>query len=137
MKRLRALARLLTCLMATAAFCATIPPVADRDPNPSTSPRIHVERLEVRDFTAIAEVGLAHEDVQAFLDAELRKARQLVDVGAHGFTAAELDEVGRLLNALKVHEDGARLGPGDMEELAALVAEQKRRAGSRSSSWRR
>ena len=79
-----------------------IPPLSDRDPNPRTAPRIAVDAVkwsvpnELGDVLA-AEVGL-------YLTTRLKEIKQQNAPLAHGFSAEELEQVGRFLNAIGVHD---------------------------------
>jgi len=110
------------------AHAATIPAARDRDPNPATSPRIVVDRVTLRNFTVPADAAIHEEDVASFLDARLAVLRAAAAPGAHGFTAAELDEIGRLLDAQGAH-GGHRLDAGDAAQLSDLIASQQNRRG--------
>ena len=104
-----------------------IPAVAQRDPNPHTSPRLEVASVQIANFEALP--GITAAAVQARVDTTLATLRERQQPGAHGFTPGELDEVGRLLNALGAHEDSSRLGPQDLADLQALITSQKQRRG--------
>ena len=104
-----------------------IAPVSERNPNPQTSPRMPVTRTVIRDFTAYPGVDEAAVS-QVMADA-LSTIRARNVEGAHGFTGAELEEVGRFLNALGVHATSAPLSAADAADLQELVAEQKARRG--------
>jgi hemolysin activation/secretion protein len=104
-----------------------IPDVAERDPNPATSPRLEVNSVRVSNFQSLP--GISSAEVQARVDNTLTTLRQRQQPGAHGFTPGELDELGRLLNALGAHEKSSELGPQDLADLQALIAAQKQRRG--------
>ena len=105
-----------------------IPAVAERDPNPATSRRLPVQRVVLAETADAASVTFA-ADLDAVIEAKLREIRRRNAPGHHGFTAAELEEVGRFLNALGAHEDGAALSGRDATDLSALLADQKARRG--------
>ena len=112
----------------TDATASQIPPVAARDPNPLTSPRLDVDRviLQPLDWPAL---GLDGDALQDFIDERLR-AMQLAGMpGTHGFTAAELSQIGELLDSLDLHAPDARLTTQGAEELKALIDAQKARRG--------
>ena len=121
-------ALLCVAVFASRAFSATnIPPVAERNPNPVTSERLLINRIEMRDYGALD--GITADSVQAVIDAKLDEIRVRNAAGEHGFTNSELAELGRLLSALGVHEKNAELSRRDSADLNALIREQKNRRG--------
>ncbi|MCB1685989.1 MAG: ShlB/FhaC/HecB family hemolysin secretion/activation protein [Pseudomonadales bacterium] len=118
---------LLTALAAAQVFALEIPAMADRDPNPATSPRLPVERIVLGEVPQLP--GLSIESVQAVADAALADVRARNQPGPHGFTPAELEEIGRLLNALGAHQPDQRFSAQDTRDLTELVKDQKRRRG--------
>lgn len=105
---------------------STIPPVVDRDPNPTTSRRLLVNEFSVQIDHVLADVSAA--EVSAQLSRALDAVRERHAERDHGFTDLELVEVGRLLQALGIHQED-RLPPGAAQDIEALVAEQKKRRG--------
>ncbi len=117
---------------ATAAWSntiPTIPPVKQRDPNPATSPRIAVDHLAVRHFSAYPDLGITEESVDAVLATALKDINDASRPGPSGFTAAELEEIGMLLKSLGVNQ-GQKLSDRDAVQLSALLAAQKSRRGA-------
>ena len=104
-----------------------IPPVAERDPDPNTSPRLEVKSIRVR--LPDATDGVDADEVQRVIDATLEKIRARHTVADHGFNADELDEIGRFLAAVGVHDAEAQLTRADVNDLKELVAGQKSRRG--------
>jgi hemolysin activation/secretion protein len=111
------------------AATVTIPPVAERDPNPFTSQRFDVRAISVRELPEFPDLGIDHETVQAFLNERLAELERAAAPLEHGFTDDELAELGQLLNALGVHAPGARLSSADAAEVLALIQAQKSRRG--------
>lgn len=109
------------------AAAAEIPPVAERDPNPSTSPRYQIEAVTLSGVDRLPQLSAV--DVQAFVEDALAQALAEQVPGREGFTTSELAEVGRYLSSLGVHERGAELDAEEADELVALIADQKRRRG--------
>ena len=104
-----------------------IAPLNQRDPNPTTAPRYQVESVQL----ALADdlpVTLL-DQAQDFLASRLKQVQQVNAPDQHGFNAAELQEVGRFLNAVGVHDKSAKLAVNDMQDLSALIAVQKNRRG--------
>ena len=104
-----------------------IPPVAERDPDPNTSPRLEVKSIRVR--LADATSGVDADEVQRVIDSTLEKIRTRHTVADHGFNADELDEIGRFLAAVGVHDADAQLTRADVNDLKELIAGQKSRRG--------
>ena len=121
-------------LVATQLFAAvgegaavTIPAVAERDPNPATSPRIIVETVRL---DRIDDQLTDHtQEIQRVIDSTLADIRQRNQPASHGFTGSELAEVGRFLNALGAHSPDVKLSRRDAEDLSALLRAQKQRRG--------
>jgi len=102
-----------------------IPAVKNRDPNPQNSMILPVSgaRVEIRSPAPdISETEL-NEQVNDWF-AEARAAA--LDVGSSGFSAAELDELGDMLNRLGVHDQDG-LDASAVATLNTLVAAQKQR----------
>lgn len=112
----------------TAANHLNIPAVSARDPNPATSPRLSVRRVALDEGLA-AVVGVDEQALQSVIDVKLKEIRKRNAPGHHGFTAAELEEVGRFLNALGAHDADTALSARDATDLSALLADQKARRG--------
>ena len=116
-------------MLAFAAQAEVIAPLAQRDPNPVTSPRLPVARLQVREFEAFPELGITQESVDAFLAQALAEVKAAQQPAEHGFTASELQEVAQFLSAAGVHREGGVLSPRDSADLAELVRQQKLNRG--------
>ena len=112
---------------APAQGAARIAPVSERNPNPLASPRMPVTRTVIREFTAYP--GIEQADVEAVMHEALAEIRARNAEKSHGFTGTELEEVGRLLNALGVHAADRPLSAADAADLQSLIAEQKQRRG--------
>lgn len=109
------------------AQTSTIGPLNSRDPNPQTSPRFMVEQI-----TWTSSVALDAEleaQANALVEQSLAQVQAENAPADHGFSEAELLEVGRFLNAVGVHDQGVVLNRRDLEDLRALIAQQKGRRG--------
>ncbi len=106
----------------------SIPAVSERDPNPATSPRLVVSQVRLaEELNSVA--GVEASALQSVIDAKLKEIRKRNAPGHHGFTAAELEEVGRFLNALGAHDADEALSARDAADLSALLEDQKARRG--------
>lgn len=110
-----------------------VPPVRERSPDPTSSPRLALREVRVAWAAAGDTLPAVPEDV---LDDLQRSAEQaLADVrarnvpGPHGFSPRELTEVARFLDVLGVHEGDGGLDAADARDLSALIREQKARRG--------
>ncbi|MCZ6641263.1 MAG: hypothetical protein O7F71_06780, partial [Gammaproteobacteria bacterium] len=82
-------------VIANFAFAAQIVAVSERDPNPAASPRYWVKEVQLADFQPYP--GIERRSVESTIEETLRLIRQRNAVAQHGFTQAELIEVGRFL----------------------------------------
>ncbi len=114
-------------IIANFAFAARIVSVRERDPNPATSPRFQVSEVRLADFQAYP--GIERESVEAVINETLNSVRQRNAEAQHGFTEAELVEVGRFLNAVGVHSGRGDLTAADAQDLVSLIHDQKERRG--------
>ncbi|NOX50053.1 MAG: ShlB/FhaC/HecB family hemolysin secretion/activation protein [Gammaproteobacteria bacterium] len=105
----------------------SIPAVQDRDPNPNSSLRIEVTQLSWHLTDQVDDIDRAA--IEQLLQQQLAAARVENSPQAHGFSRAELEEVGRFLNALGVHDKKQQINRSDIQDLLALVATQKERRG--------
>ncbi|MEQ8484176.1 MAG: ShlB/FhaC/HecB family hemolysin secretion/activation protein [Pseudomonadales bacterium] len=114
-----------------AASASEVPPVRERTPDPAGSPRLPVTAVLVRWAPGEAEPaqGLPLDRLQARADEALARIRARHTPSAHGFTQMELEELGRLLNALGVHQGDDGLDAADARDLSALIRDQKSRRG--------
>jgi hemolysin activation/secretion protein len=123
-----------TALLATVpAQAASIPAVRDRDPNPATSERLQITGIRlpglsdergVARYSNLSPVDVNDEVLRALAQIEARHA-----LGPHGFSAPELQELGRLLSAFGVHEQDAALSAQESQALLDLISTQKQRRG--------
>jgi hemolysin activation/secretion protein len=109
------------------AFAVEIPAVKERDPNPASSLRIRVSELTWDLPEDVDDID--REAIETFLDEQLAEMRARNAPLEHGFSADELEQVGRFLNAIGVHDESTTFSTSDLEDLAALVATQKERRG--------
>ena len=105
-----------------------IPPLSERDPNPSTSRRYHVRDVRVNQ-DALTLAGIDADVLAQLITRSLAEVRASSTPSDHGFTGDELVEVGRFLQALGVHDTSGKLSARDARELADLIATQKSRRG--------
>ena len=113
-----------------AAEGVLIPAVAQRDPNPATSPRLPVLTVRLNAGEVLVNTDWLDEgQIQAVIDARLNEIRRRNQPGDHGFTEPELAEIGRLLKALGAHGPDAGLTRADAADLSALLNEQQSRRG--------
>lgn len=124
-----AAALLLGATQVLAAESVAIPAVAERDPNPSTSPRLTVAEVRLAEGDHLNGISLGYDVLQAVVEDKLGEIRARNQPGNHGFTQAELEEVGRFLKALGAHEADKALTARDAADLSALLADQKHRRG--------
>jgi hypothetical protein len=113
-----------------AMAASEVPPVRERSADPAASPRLPVVEVAVRAASGErlpSRLSLAR--LQERADAALAAVRARHTAAAHGFTASELDELARLLNALGVHEADSTLDAADARDISALVRDQKVRRG--------
>ncbi|MEM7078116.1 MAG: POTRA domain-containing protein [Pseudomonadota bacterium] len=118
---------MLSPLPGLAASATTIPATQARDPNPATAQRLAV--LEVRWQLPKGLDKIAQSEIDDFLNAGLSGIRTRNKPLDHGFTADELTELGRFLDAVGVHEARTRFTRDDILDLAALVQAQKSKRG--------
>lgn len=100
-----------------------IPPVAERVK--SGGDRYQVDSV----VWSQSEELFNQDEVGRLLEDGLQELTQEGAQGQHGFSASELEEVGRFLNAIGVHDERTQLSVEDLEDLKALVAVQKNRRG--------
>ncbi len=114
-------------VLAAGAAPQTIPSAADRHPDPALSRKVLLDGVTL----PLAEPlpGVPEAELQAFLDAALADAQAHNAVRSDGFTRAELEQVGRFLNAVGVHDADTPLTRQDLDDLAALVQRQKSQRG--------
>lgn len=119
-------ALLIALAVPTIASGDEIPPVAQRPLAPSPATTYDVTALH---WQVPADIADAVDDaaLRALLDDALANAREVPS--GHGFTPTELEQVGRYLNAIGVHEADTRLTLEDLRDLRALVEVQKERRG--------
>lgn len=113
----------------SAAQSVWIPALSERDPNPATSLRLAVNEVALEARTDLAALSVSEAEIQAVIDTTLQAIRERNRPGNHGFTDAELAEVGRFLSALGAHDPDTTLSVRDAADLSALLAEQKARRG--------
>ncbi|MGI9326910.1 MAG: ShlB/FhaC/HecB family hemolysin secretion/activation protein [Pseudomonadales bacterium] len=110
-----------------------IPAVRDRDPNPATSQRLSVQKVQLQGLSSgeggLRYIGLDQAGVDAAIESSLTEIRARHAVGQNGFSLPELQEVGRLLSAFGVHGEAANLSPSEAQALLDLIATQKQRRG--------
>ncbi len=104
-----------------------LPPLADRDPNPETSPRLSVQSLRLAPSVSLDES--LQTQVQNYLDEQLAAAQSEQELLRSGFTPSELSEVARYLSGIGIHEGSRELAAENLSDLQKLVAEQKTRRG--------
>jgi|GEM_PF-1998732 len=109
------------------SFAASIPPVSERDPNPATAPTYDVELVRWQVPQDLQR--RFGEPAEALLAAGLQNLKLNDAPLAHGFSNSELEEVARFLNAIGVHDEAVSLSRGDLQDLKALVAAQKKKRG--------
>lgn len=112
---------------ATQVFAFEVPAVTYRDPNPATSPRTPIEQVALDGAPGLPEVTV--QSAQIVADQALAKIQKRNLPAAHGFTSLELEEIGRLLNALGAHQPNVEFGTEDADDLTALMRTQKQRRG--------
>ncbi|XOV84504.1 MAG: ShlB/FhaC/HecB family hemolysin secretion/activation protein [bacterium] len=109
------------------SYAALIPPVSERDPNPATAPTYAIEQVRWQIPADLqAQYGAAAESLLASGLQALKNNDAPQD---HGFSSSELTEVARFLNAIGVHDESVTLSRGDLQDLKALVAAQKKKRG--------
>ena len=111
----------------TFAQSMNIPPVSERDPNPATSSRLPISRVTLGELEPLP--GISREAVMALAGASLRGIQQRNQPASDGFTASELAELGRFLNALGAHDPEVSLSARDAADLSSLLRDQKLRRG--------
>jgi hemolysin activation/secretion protein len=114
-----------------AMAATTIPAVSERSADPAASPRLPLSAVRVRWGLgeADAQPGPDRERLQQRAEAMLADVRARHAPGPHGFSAVELDELARLLNALGVHDPQGGLDEADAADVNALIRDQKERRG--------
>ena len=105
-----------------------IPPLSQRDPNPMTAQRINVHSL-IWHVPQGAEHLISQTQVDELLQQLLTDVQLKNQPAKHGFNDAELQEVGRFLNALGVHDSDRNLTLQDVADLQAVIQLQKQRRG--------
>lgn len=107
----------------------TIPAVAQRGTGDQAKVRYAIDFVQ---WQPTKHARLNDTDVaeaNEVLARELEQTRSADEIGVHGFVSDELDQVGRFLNAIGVHERRTELTLEDLEDLQALVVMQKERRG--------
>ncbi|NKC01126.1 MAG: hypothetical protein GKR90_21885 [Pseudomonadales bacterium] len=107
----------------------TIPSVAKRGVGNQANVRYAVDVVQWQPDDQQRHIEVDVATANELLAVELERLRMADEVGAHGFGLSELDQIGRFLNAIGVHDARTELTLEDLEDLQALVAVQKERRG--------
>ena len=103
----------------------TVPPLAEREAQAKQRYQVESVVWQPTDDTP----ALEQAEIEQVLQDALHDVQTIDERGRHGFSSSELEEVGRFLNAIGVHDDKTRLTIEDLEDLKALVALQKSKRG--------
>lgn len=115
----------------TADAALDIVPVAERHPDPASSPRLPLTGVQVSwggDAPGDPR-GVDLAALQARAEEALTTLRTSNAPGPHGFTPSELEEVARFLDVLGAHDAKSGLDAADARDLTGLIRDQKTRRG--------
>ncbi len=104
-------------------------PVKDRDPNPSTSLRFNVSRIEFDGLNEYPELGITIAAINALVEKSLSEAVTKATPGSTGFTPQELEQLGRFLSGMNIHDRQTPLTTEESGALLEFVSAQKKSRG--------
>ena len=104
-------------------------PVQQRDPNPSTSQRFKVEQIIVTGYQEYPELGITQAAVDGLVAKSLVAAQAASEPNSSGFSTDELDQLGRFLSGLNIHQRTTPLTAEESAAMLAFIETQKRHRG--------
>jgi len=106
-----------------------IPPVRDRDPDPTAGPRIAVSEFKIQGLVEYPKLGITREALSKLAE-KIRFA--LMDEGAllkSGYTIKELGQLSDLLVKIDEETENRHVTPMDVQRLVWLVRDQRGKRG--------
>jgi len=106
-----------------------IPSVRDRDPDPSSGPRLNVLKFKLQGIVEFPELGITKKDIDKLIESIRYDLMLEYKVEESGFTKTELEEVSSLL--VEIEEDTMERHVSDLEvqKLVWLIREQRSNRG--------
>lgn len=106
-----------------------VPPVRDRDPDPSAGPRLNVTEFRLQGLVEFPKLGITREKLIERVEKirfDLMKEDQLLD---SGYTIDEIGEVSDLIADIEKETGEKHVGPLEVQKLVFLIREQRRQRG--------
>jgi len=106
-----------------------VPSVRDRDPDPSSGPRLNVLKFKLQGIVEFPELGITKKDIDKLIESIRYELMLEYKVEESGFTKTELEEVSSLL--VEIEEDTMERHVSDLEvqKLVWLIREQRSNRG--------
>ncbi len=106
-----------------------VPNVRDRDPDPSSGPRLNVERFKLQGIVEFPELGITKAEIEKLIEGIRNDLMQEYKVLPSGFTASELEDVSKLLVEIEEQTMERHVTDLEVQKLVWLVREQRSSRG--------
>lgn len=106
-----------------------IPPVRDRNPDPTSGPRLAVSEFRIQGLVEYPELGITREELGKLVEGirfDLMAEGKLLE---SGYTIEELAEVSDLLVEIEEESIERHVTPLDVQKLVWLIREQRGKRG--------
>jgi hypothetical protein len=106
-----------------------IPPVRERDPDPSAGPRLNITEFRVQGVVEYPELGITRESLNKLVEGirfEMMGEGEMLD---SGYTLEEMSEISDLVAQIEEETKDQHVGPVEVQRLVFLIREQRRRRG--------
>lgn len=107
----------------------TIPPVAERNPDPTAGTRIWVHEFSLKDIPVFPDDGITREGVASLVEQLRYDSMRLKEHVGLGYQRQDLVDIAQILNNIESRGMFAEVTPTDMEPLMDIVAEQRLKRG--------
>ena len=106
-----------------------IPPVRDRDPDPSAGPRLNIKEFRLQGLVEYPHLGITREALIKRVESirfDIMKEGELKD---SGYTESEIGEISDMLAQIEKETEGRHVGALEVQKLVFLIREQRRKRG--------
>lgn len=106
-----------------------IPGVRDRDPDPTSGPRLNITKFKLEGIVEYPELGINKADIEGLIEGIRFDLMEEFKVQESGFTEAEIEEVSQLLVEIEDETLDRHVTELEVQKLVWLVREQRSKRG--------
>jgi len=106
-----------------------VPPLRDRDPDPTGGPRLNVKEFRLQGLVEYPKLGITRQKLIERVESIRFDLMRQDEIGRWGYTEEEVSEIASMMGDIESEIQDEHVGSVEVQKLVFLIREQRRKRG--------